>query len=242
MMNACAVLASSIKFKKGNKQILDIEHFCLEKGDIMAMIGINGSGKSTLVQVLALLQRPDAGKIFIQGEEVTSKNMLKLRRRMAVVFQESLLLDTTVYNNVASGLRLRGQKKSEIDSRVMEWLTRLGVESLARSSTRFLSGGEAHRVSLARALVLEPEVLFMDEPFAALDYPTKKALLSEFCDILKSTKISTVVVTHDPHEIPVLANRVSVLEAGKIIQHGTTQNLFANPVNDYVAFMAGAIK
>jgi tungstate transport system ATP-binding protein len=124
----------------------------------------------------------------------------------------------------------------------MEWLARLGVDSLARSSTRYLSGGEAQRVSLARALVLEPEVLFLDEPFAALDYPTKKAILKDFYDILKATKISTLIVTHDPHEIPVLANRVTVLEAGKIIQQGTTQTLFANPANDYVAFMAGAIR
>lgn len=241
-MNTGAVHATNIKFKKGGKQILDIGQFCLEKGEIMALIGINGSGKSTLVQMLALLQKPDSGHIYIQGEEVTPQNMLQFRRRMAVVFQEPLLLDTTVYNNVASGLLLRGHKKSEIDTLVMEWLTRLGVESLARSSTRFLSGGEAQRVSLARALVLEPEVLFLDEPFAALDYPTKKALLSEFYDIIKVTKISTLLVTHDPHEVPVLANRVTVLEAGKIIQQDTTKNLFANPVNDYVAFMAGAIK
>ncbi|MFX4262353.1 ABC transporter ATP-binding protein [Pelotomaculum propionicicum] len=241
-MDACAVLARDIKFKRGNRQILDVESFRLEKGEIMALIGINGSGKSTLVQILALLQRPDSGKVFIQGEEITPQNMLRLRRRMAVVFQEPLLLDTTVYNNVASGLLLRGHKKSEVDKPVMEWLARLGVDSLARSSTRFLSGGEAQRVSLARALVLEPEVLFLDEPFAALDYPTKKALLNEFCGIIKAMKISTLIVTHDPHEIPALANRVTVLEAGKIIQQGTTQNLFANPVNDYVAFMAGAIK
>lgn len=241
-MGTCAVQAGNIKFKRGSKQILDVEHFCLDQGEIMALIGINGSGKSTLLQVLSLLQKPDAGKIYIQGEEVTPQNTLRLRRRMAVVFQESLLLDTTVYNNVASGLLLRGHKKSEIDSRVKEWLSRLGVESLARSSTRFLSGGEAHRVSLARALVLEPEVLFMDEPFAALDYPTKKALLGEFCDILKATKISTVVVTHDPHEIPALAGRVTVLEAGKVIQSSSTQNIFANPVNEYVSFMASAIK
>lgn len=241
-MNNCAVLASNIKFKRGNKQILDIEQFCVKKGETMALIGINGSGKSTLVQVLALLQRPDAGSVFFYGEEISPQKSLHFRRRMALVFQESLLLDTTVYNNVASGLRLRGHKKSEIDARVMEWLKRFGVESLARSSTRFLSGGEAHRVSLARALVLAPEVLFLDEPFAALDYPTKKTLISEFIDILKATKISTVFVTHDPFEIPALADRVTVLQAGKVIQSSTTKDLFANPVNDYVAFMANAIK
>ncbi|MDD2553515.1 MAG: ABC transporter ATP-binding protein [Desulfotomaculaceae bacterium] len=241
-MSTSAVQASNIKYKRGGKQILDVEQFCLDQGEIMALIGINGSGKSTLVQVLSLLQRPDSGKIIIQREEATPQNMMRLRRRMAVVFQEPLLLDTTVYNNVATGLRLRGHKKAEMHSRVMEWLARLGVDSLARSSTRFLSGGEAQRVSLARALVLEPEVLFLDEPFAALDYPTKKALHSDFYDIIKATKISTLIVTHDPYEIPALANRVTVLEAGRIIQQDTTQNLFANPANDYVAFMAGAIK
>ncbi|MDD4335708.1 MAG: ATP-binding cassette domain-containing protein, partial [Desulfotomaculaceae bacterium] len=125
-MNTCAVQANNIKYKRSGKQILDVEQFCLEQGEIMALIGINGSGKSTLVKMLSLLERPDSGKIFIQGEEATPQNMLRIRRKMAVVFQEPLLLDTTVYNNVASGLRLRGHKKTEIDSRVMEWLTRLG--------------------------------------------------------------------------------------------------------------------
>lgn len=241
-MNDCAMMASNIKYHRGNKQILDVEKFCVNKGETMALIGINGSGKSTLVQVLALLLKPDEGSMFFHGEEITPQKMLHFRRRMALVFQESLLLDTTVYNNVASGLQLRGHKKSEINARVMDWLKKFGVESLASSSTRFLSGGEAHRISLARALVLDPEVLFLDEPFAALDFPTKKALIGEFSDILKATKISTVFVTHDPHEIPVLADRVTVLEAGKVIQSSTTQDLFAHPVNDYVAFMANAIK
>ena len=241
-MNDCAMMASNIKYQRGNKQILDVEKFCVNKGETMALIGINGSGKSTLVQVLALLLKPDEGSIFFQGEEISPQKMLRFRRKMALVFQESLLLDTTVYNNVASGLRLRGHKKSEIDARVMDWLKKFGVDSLASSSTRFLSGGEAHRISLARALVMDPEVLFLDEPFAALDYPTKKSLISEFSDILKATKISTVFVTHDPSEIPVLADRVTVLEAGKVIQSSTMRDLFAHPVNDYVAFMANAIK
>jgi tungstate transport system ATP-binding protein len=191
---------------------------------------------------MALLLKPDEGSMFFHGEEIKPQRFLHYRRRMALVFQESLLLDTTVYNNVASGLRLRGHKKYESDARVMDWLKKFGVESLASSSIRFLSGGEAHRVSLARALVMDPEVLFLDEPFAALDYPTKKTLIGEFIDILKATKISTVFVTHDPFEIPVLADRVTVLEAGKVIQSSTTQDLFAHPVNDYVAFMANAIK
>lgn len=241
-MNDCAMMASNIKYHRGNKQILDVERLCVNKGETMALIGINGSGKSTLVQVLALLLKPDEGSIFFHGEEIKPQRFLHFRRKMALVFQESLLLDTTVYNNVASGLRLRGHKKSEIDARVMKWLKMFGVDSIARSAIRFLSGGEAHRVSLARALVLDPEVLFLDEPFAALDFPTKKALISEFSDILKATKISTVFVTHDPHEIPVLADRVTVLEAGKVIQSSTTRDLFAHPVNDYVAFMANAIK
>lgn len=217
-MKDCIIEASKIKLQKSKKQILDVEQFQLQKGEVMAVIGPNGAGKSTLLQVLALLQRPSSGELLFRGENVNNKNILAFRRKMAVVFQEALLLDTTVYNNVASGLQIRGHKRNEIDALVRDWLERLGIRSLAHRSARVLSGGESQRVSLARAFVLEPEVLFLDEPFSPLDYPTKKGLIGELRDILQATKITTVLVTHDYHEIPVLADSVTVLDKGKIIQ------------------------
>jgi len=235
-----AIVANNIKLSKSKKQILDVEQFRLQKGEVMALIGVNGAGKSTLLQVLALLQRPDAGELFFNGKKATPKNTLALRRRMAVVFQDPLLLDTTVYNNVASGLLLRGRKKRDIEPLIWEWLERLGIKSLARRNTRFLSGGESQRVSLARALVLEPDVLFLDEPFPAIDYPTKRALIKELGAILQATKISTVLVTHDHNEIPLLANMVTVLHDGRVIQKCTPQELYEKPVNETVAALVGS--
>jgi len=240
-MNVFAIEANRIKLHKGNKQLLDVEQFRLRHGEVMALIGLNGAGKSTLLQVLALLQRPDSGELKLQGEKVTPQNELTFRRRMAVVFQEPLLLDTTVYNNVASGLLIRGHNKDEIDARVEEWLERLGIKPIAHRPARFLSGGESQRVSLARAFVLDPEVLFLDEPFSSLDYPTKTALIGELGDILKTTKISTIHVTHDHHELPILANMVTVLQNGKVVQCCTPQELVARPVNETVAALVGVM-
>jgi tungstate transport system ATP-binding protein len=231
--------ASKIKLQKSKKEILDVEHFQLAQGEVRAVIGPNGAGKSTLLQVLALLQRPSSGQLFFRGEIVNSKNILSIRRRMVVVFQEALLLDTTVYKNVASGLQIRGHRKKEIDGLVWEWLERLGIRSLAHRPARFLSGGESQRVSLARAFALEPEVLFLDEPFSPLDYPTKKGLIDELRDILQATRISTILVTHDYHEIPVLADSVTVLDRGKVIQSCSQQEIFQKPANDVVASLLG---
>lgn len=238
-MNGFAVAACDIKISRGKNQVLDIEQFRLKTGEVMALIGINGSGKSTLVQTLALLLKPDSGKVFIQGEEVTPKKELSLRRKMAVVFQEPLLLDTTVYKNVASGLLLRGFRSADIDRRVRDWLARLGIESLAYRQARFLSGGESQRVSLARAFAVEPEVLFMDEPFSALDYPTKRTLITELSDILKTTRIATVLVTHDPSEIPLIARSVTVLHKGRIAQYGDLKEIRTRPANETVAALVG---
>ena len=240
-MNGAIVEANKIKLAKGEKTILDVEQFRLDDGEVMALIGPNGAGKSTLLQVLALLQRPDSGELYMHGERVTPKKELSLRRRMAVVFQEALLLDTTVYHNVASGLLLRGHRKNEIDARVRPWLERLGIDSLAQRPARFLSGGESQRVSLARALVLDPEVLFLDEPFSALDYPTRKALTAELGGILQATRISTVLVTHDHTELPLLADRVTVLQEGQVVQCCTAQEVFTHPANETVAALVGVL-
>ena len=235
----CIIEARNIKVERSKKEILDVEHFQLNQGEVRAVIGPNGAGKSTLLQVLALLLRPTSGELFFRGERVNAKNTLSFRRRMAVVFQEPLLLDTTVYKNVASGLQIRGHKKTEIDGVVWEWLERLGIRSLAHRPARVLSGGESQRVSLARAFALEPEVLFLDEPFSALDYPTKSTLICELRDILQATRITTILITHDYHEIPVLAESVTVLDRGKVIQSCSQEEIFQRPANDVVASLLG---
>ena len=222
----CILEAIDIILKKGNREILNIGQFALQEGEILAVVGPNGAGKSTLLQVLALLQQPTKGVVLFRQNIVNKKNALGFRRRMAVVFQESLLLNTTVFNNVAQGLRLRGFCRNEIPSRVNLWLDRLGVSHLAHRMPRFLSGGEAQRVNIARAMALNPEVLFLDEPFTALDYPTRVSILKEMGVILKESGTTTFFVTHDYTEIPYLTDNAIVMGEGQIGQRGKASKLF----------------
>jgi tungstate transport system ATP-binding protein len=215
-----------LQFKRGNREILNIERFSLQEGETIALIGPNGAGKSTFLQVMALLLKPTRGTVAFRGVPVTSRNALAIRRRMAVVFQEPLLLNTTVYENVATGLKLRGVPRQEIKKRVGRWLELLGIAHLAGRRSHQLSGGEAQRVSLARAFALEPDVLFLDEPFSALDFPTRLSLLNELDRLLKETGITAVFVTHDFSEVPYLTDRVAVLKNGRLVKTGTFEEVF----------------
>ena len=145
-----------------------------------------------------------------------------------MVFQEALLLNTTVFNNVAQGLRLRGFNREEIPQRVNMWLERLGVSRLSRRMPSFLSGGEAQRVNIARAMVLDPDVLFLDEPFTALDFPTRISLLKEMSAILKVSGTTVFFVTHDYNEIPYLTDNTVVMAGGSIRYRGSASELFAD--------------
>jgi tungstate transport system ATP-binding protein len=208
-------------------------------GDVLALIGPNGAGKSTLLRVMGMLQRPDNGTVVFRGQNALNGNSLELRRRIATVFQEPLLLNATVHQNVALGLKLRGLGRAEIDRRLEPWLQRLGIAHLAIRSARTLSGGEAQRTSLARALVLEPELLLLDEPFSALDPASRAALLRDFQRIVKETGITSVFVTHDRDEAFTLANRVGVLNHGHLLQLDSRENVFLQPETEAVAEIVG---
>ncbi|MDK2889303.1 MAG: tungstate transport system ATP-binding protein [Thermoanaerobacter sp.] len=225
-MNDTILEVHDLQFKRGNREILNIERFSLQEGETIALIGPNGAGKSTFLQVMALLLKPTRGTVAFRGVPVTSRNALAIRRRMAVVFQEPLLLNTTVYENVATGLKLRGVPRQEIKKRVGRWLELLGIAHLAGRRSHQLSGGEAQRVSLARAFALEPDVLFLDEPFSALDFPTRLSLLNELDRLLKETGITAVFVTHDFSEVPYLTDRVAVLKNGRLVKTGTFEEIF----------------
>ena len=208
-------------------------------GDVLALIGPNGAGKSTLLRVMGMLQCPDKGTVLFSGQNALNGNSLELRRRIATVFQEPLLLNTTVYQNAALGLKLRGVPSPEINRRLGPWLERLGIKHLAARSARTLSGGEAQRTSLARALVLEPALLLLDEPFSALDPGSREALLHDFHGIVKEMGITTAFVTHDRHEAFALANRVGVLNQGDLLQLGSRENVFLRPETESVAKIVG---
>ncbi|HBD08364.1 MAG TPA: ABC transporter [Syntrophobacteraceae bacterium] len=222
------ISATGVRLRLGNRDILDIPEFSLHPGHVTALVGPNGSGKSSLLLTLALLQPPSQGSIRFSGEAVNPSNQLGFRRRLAVVFQEPLLLDATVRGNLMTALRIRGIPRREAQRRTSYWLERFGVLQLARQPARTLSGGEAQRTSLARAFALEPEVLFMDEPFASLDYPTRTLLLKEMGMILRELHTTTLFVTHDYSEIPFLAQQVAVLYEGRIIRCGSIADVFGN--------------
>src|SRR5262245_24977035 len=205
----------------------------------MAFIRSYRAGKSTLLRVVGMLQRPENGHVLFRGQNALNGNSLELRRHVATVFQEPLLLNATVYQNAALGLKLRGMGQVEIERRLGPWLQRLGIAHLIARSARTLSGGEAQRTSLVRALVLEPELLLLDEPFSALDPATREDLLRDFQGILRETAITAVFVTHDRHEAFGLANRVGVLNQGYLLQIGSRENVFYRPETETVAKIVG---
>jgi len=218
--------AKDLRLVKNKQEIFKVESFSLKKGEILSLIGPNGTGKTSLLLTLALLQSPSQGVLYFKGHKITKDKIISLRRQMAVAFQEPLLFDTTVEQNILAGLKIRGIAKKEAKKRADWWMSRLAIKQLAARSARHLSGGEAQRVNLARALVLEPRVLFLDEPFAALDYPTKNALLNDLGLLLKETGQTTLFVTHDYTEIPFLTEKVAVMYQGKIIKNGSIKEIF----------------
>jgi tungstate transport system ATP-binding protein len=207
-----------VRVIRSSQTILDVPFLDVYPGELLSVAGRNGAGKSTLLQVMGLLLVPDQGEVRFHDVPISARrNPVAARRRMAMVFQEPLLFDTDVFSNVACGLRLRGTPRSEVQPRVHFWLQRLGIDDLARRAARTLSGGEARRVSLARALVLEPELLLLDEPFAALDYFTREALMVELPGFLQVGRTTAVLVTHDPREADQLSSRSITLKAGQIV-------------------------
>ncbi len=217
-----------ILVRRDGRAILDVPALDVAHHEVLAILGPNGAGKSTLLQVMALLLAPDAGEVRFAGTGVDARRSpVPVRRRLAVVFQEPLLFDTSVFENVASGLRLRGVSRCVRAERVAAWLARLGIAHLRGRSARTLSGGEARRVSLARALVLEPELLLLDEPFGALDYNTRQALLAELPALLTAARTTTILVTHDPTEARALASRAIALDRGQMVADGAVSTVLA---------------
>jgi molybdopterin-binding protein len=224
----------------GKRTILEAPLLEVNPGQVLVLIGPNGSGKTTLLLCLSLLLKPTTGSILYKGEVVSDGTLkLQMRRRFAVAFQDPLLLNTSVWENVILGLKLRGFKSKEIKTRAQHWMERFGIARLAKQQARTLSGGEAQRANLARAFALQPEVLFLDEPFSALDTPTRQSLFGDMVNILQETRFTTIMVTHDRNEAQTLANHVIMINNGRIVQTGTPQEIFTAPVNEEVARFVG---
>ena len=232
--------AKNIEVERGGTIILNVPSFLIQKGEILSMIGPNGAGKTTLLQTLSYLLKPFQGEIYFKGEKVKSNHsVFEYRRKLAMVFQEPLLFDTTVFDNVASGLRIRGMKKQEIRRIVREHLDRFGIGHLSHRSAKTLSGGEAQRTSLARAFAIQPEILLLDEPFSSLDPPSRDSIIEDLVGILRQIRTTTVFATHDRLEALRLSNRIAVMNDGRIQQIGSPGEVMNHPANEFVASFVG---
>ena len=232
--------ARNIEVERGGTILLNIPSLSIGKGEILALIGPNGAGKTTFLQTLSYLLKPFQGEIFFRGKKVeTHISVLEYRRKLAMVFQDPLLFDTTVFNNVASGLKIRGMKKKEIDDRVTEQLDRFGIPHLSQRSAKTLSGGEAQRASLARAFAIQPEILLLDEPFASLDPPTRESLIEDLEPILYRTRTTAIFATHDRLEALSFSDRIAVMNNGRIQQIGSPEEVMNHPIDEFVASFVG---
>lgn len=210
----------------------------------VAVVGPNGAGKTTLLRALAGLVALDRGRVVIDGtvveDPVAGVRFDPEERRLGVVFQEHRLFDNlTALENVAFGLRARRMAKSEARARASSWLERVGLAEVAGLRPRALSGGQAQRVALARALVTEPAVLLLDEPLAAVDASARAELRHVLRQELARYPGSRLLVTHDPIEAAALADRLVVLEDGRITQEGPLVEVTGRPRSAWVATMVG---
>jgi tungstate transport system ATP-binding protein len=224
--------------ERGGRAVLAIDAFAVHEGETVAVVGPNGAGKSTLLLALGTLI-PSTGTLLFRGDLVGPRDRLAYRRRLGLVLAAPLLLDTSVYENVAAGLRFRHVREAEIRRRTGDWLERLGVAHLASRHARQVSSGEAQRVSLARALVLEPDVLLLDEPFASVDAAMRTRLVDDLERVLRETRIACVIVTHDLEEAVRLGHGLAVVVDGRLRQLDRPERVLANPVDEAVAQFVG---
>lgn len=226
---------NDLLIQRNGLDVLRIGSLELQHGETLTVVGPNGAGKSTLLLALARLVRPSHGDIVYDGRSLKDWDELVYRRKISFVFQAPLLMDMTVEQNVALGLKFRGTPREETRARVSKWMKQLGVESLSKRRAGQLSGGEAQRVSLARALVLEPELLLLDEPFSALDPPTRAKLLGDLSALLKENQRTAVFVTHNLSEAAKLSHRIAVIVDGVLRQVGTARQIKSRPADETVA-------
>ncbi len=210
-----------LQVMRDRRQVLSIDHLAVEPQQALALVGPNGAGKSTLLLVLAGLLKPSEGRIIFCGQPVEPSRDLAYRRRIGLVLQDPLLLDMSVYANVALGLRFRRLNENLVRSRVSAWLERLGIAHLSERPAYKLSGGEAQRVALARAFALQPELLLLDEPFNSVDKKAREELVGDLKTLLPLTGAAVLFSTHDEREVEQLAEARIELVEGKVTDVGS---------------------
>jgi sulfate transport system ATP-binding protein len=233
------ILAENLDKSFGGFQAVKGVSFNALEGKITALLGPSGSGKSTVLRMIAGLERPDAGRIWVDGEEQTNKSPQD--RRLGFVFQHyALFRHMTVRQNVTFGLSVRKVSKGEQLSRVDELLELVGLEAFSSRYPDQLSGGQRQRVALARALAPRPKVLLLDEPFGALDARVRQELRRWLDELHRELGVTSLLVTHDQEEALELANEVVVMRRGEVEQIGTPDQIYNQPASPFVAGFVGA--
>ena len=209
-------------------------------GSLTALLGPSGSGKSTLLRVIAGLEQPDAGRVLLDGADVTA--LTPQRRGVGFVFQHyAAFRHMTVYENVAFGLRVKKRPKDEIKERVGELLKLVQLEAFGKRYPAQLSGGQRQRMGLARALAVDPAVLLLDEPFGALDARVRKELRIWLRRLHDETHTTTLIVTHDQEEAMDVADQIVLMNHGKVEQAGDPRALYEHPANEFVMGFVGPV-
>jgi len=231
----------NLEQRAGPTRLLKNINLEVKRGEVFIIVGPTGAGKTTLLRLLDMLDTPHSGGIYFQGRKVTGPgvNVLEVRRRMAMVFQKPVVFNTSVYDNIAYPLKVRGEANSIIRSRVEELLKVCGLSGFAKRKARTLSGGEAQRVALARAVITDPAILFMDEPTANLDPASVKSIEDLLVGFNTRNNLTVVMTTHDLQQGQRLAQRAGVLMQGELVQAGTPQEIFRSPGDIRIARFVG---
>ena len=209
----------------------------IRRGEVFGIVGTSGAGKSTLLRTINLLERPSAGRVVIDGQDITSLtgNALRLQRhKIGMIFQHfNLMHNRTVFDNAAFALRVAGKSEAEIAQRVPEILKLVGLADKADAYPSQLSGGQKQRVGIARAVANRPAVLLCDEPTSALDLETSAAILELLREINQSLGITIVLISHEMNVIKKICDRVAVMAKGQVVEEGTAFEIFARPQADF---------
>ena len=235
-----AIAVRQVTKRFGSFVALDNVSVAIPSGSLTALLGPSGSGKSTLLRVIAGLEQPDEGDVAILGEDATA--LPPQKRGVGFVFQHyAAFKHLTVWDNIAFGLEIRKRPKAEIKARVVELLSLVQLEGLAERYPSQLSGGQRQRMALARALAVEPKVLLLDEPFGALDARVRKELRAWLRRLHDDVHVTTVLVTHDQEEAMEVADRVVLMNEGRIEQVGKPRDLYEHPANEFVMSFVGPV-
>ena len=224
------------------KVILKDVNITIEKGQLVVLIGPSGCGKTTTLKMINKLLTPTSGEILINGDNINVKNTIKLRRNMGYVIQQAgLLPHLTIGENIALIPTMEKMPKDKIKTKVIELLNLVGLDpdEYINKYPKQLSGGQQQRVGVARAFVMDPDVILMDEPFSALDPITKAQLQDEIFNIQQNFKKTIIFVTHDMDEALKLGDKICILDAGSVVQFDTPEELLKNPINDFVRDFVG---